>query len=119
MRYLLSAAPLLLLAGCGTTPVPVITPDRPQAGVGAAPVERGALIGLDANGLAARLGSPRLQVREGDGTKLQYGASGCVLDAYLYPSASGGAARVTHVDTRTRDGRVIDQAACLRMIELR
>ena len=118
MRYLLSAAPLFLLAGCGTTPVPVITPDRPQAGTQAAPVERGALIGLDAGGLAARLGSPRLQVREGDGIKLQYGASGCVLDAYLYPG-SGGVARVTHVDTRTRDGRAIDQASCLRMIELR
>ncbi len=116
MRYLLPVATLLLLAGCGTTPVPVITPDRPQAS--AVPVERGALIGLDSSALAARLGSPRLQVREGDGTKLQYGASGCVLDAYLYPG-SGETPRVTHVDTRTRDGRAIDQASCLRMIELR
>ena len=116
MRYLMSAATLLLLAGCGTTPVPVITPDR--APVNAAPAQRGALIGLDASGLAARLGSPRLQVREGDGIKLQYGASGCVLDAYLYPG-SGGAPRVTHIDTRTRDGRAIDQTSCLRMIEMR
>lgn len=119
MRFLLSAACLLLLAGCGTTPVPVITPDRPQAGSQAAPVERGPLIGLDANSLAARLGSPRLQVREGDSVKLQFGASGCLLDAYLYPGSSGGVARVTHVDTRTRDGRTIDQVTCLRMIELR
>ena len=42
-----------------------------------------------------------------------------MLDAYLYPPAAAASARVTHVDTRTRDGRAIDQASCLRMIELR
>ena len=114
MRYLLSASALLVLAGCGTTPVPVITPDRPVTSV---PAQRGGLIGLDANTLATRLGRPRLQVREGDGTKLQFGGSACLLDAYLYPSASGGVARVTHIDTRTRDGRPTDQASCIRTIE--
>ena len=115
MRYLLSAAALLLLAGCGTTPVPVITPDR--AAPVSVPAQRGGLVGLDANSLATRLGRPRLQVREGDGTKLQFGGSQCLLDAYLYPGSSGGVARVTHIDTRTRDGRPTDQAGCIRTIE--
>ena len=116
MRYLMSAASLLLLAGCGTTPVPVITPDR-AAATPSLLAQRGGLIGLDANALATRLGRPRLQVREGDGTKLQFGGSQCLLDAYLYPGSSGGVARVTHVDTRNRDGRPIDQASCIGMIE--
>ena len=117
MRIILPAAALLLLAGCSTTPVPVITPDRPAAAAASVPAQRGGLIGLDANTLAMRLGRPRLQVREGDGTKLQFGGSQCLLDAYLYPGASGGAPRVTHIDTRTRDGRPSDQASCIRMIE--
>ena len=112
MRYLLSAAALLLLAGCGTTPVPVIKPDRPVPSV---PAQRGGLIGLDANTLATRLGRPRLQVREGDGTKLQFAGGTCLLDAYLYPSP--GLPRVTHVDTRNREGRPVAQAECVRMIE--
>ena len=115
MRYILSAAALLLLAGCAATPVPVVTPDSP---VVSAPPQRGGLIGLDATALGARLGQPRFRVREGDGTKLQFSAGSCLLDAYLYPS-SNGPPRVTHVDTRTRDGRVIDQAGCLRLFEER
>ena len=109
MRLILTAATLLLLAGCGTTPIPVSTPTR------AAAIERGDLIGLDANALVTRFGRPRLQVREGDGTKLQFGGGSCLLDAYLYPSP--GLPRVTHVDTRNREGRPVAQAECIRMIE--
>ena len=116
MRITITVTAALLLAGCTTTTsVPVITPDRPASV--SAPAQRGGLIGLDANTLATRLGRPRLQVREGDGTKLQFGGSACLLDAYLYPGGSGGVPRVTHIDTRTRDGRPIDQASCIRMIE--
>jgi hypothetical protein len=39
-----------------------------------------------------------------------------VLDAYLYPS-TGGALRVTHVDTRTQTGIDTDQAACISALE--
>ena len=113
MRYVLSAAMLLLLAGCGTTPIPVITPTSPVA---SAPPQRGDLIGLDANALATRFGRPRLQVREGDGTKLQFAGGTCLLDAYLYPSGKG-LPRVTHIDTRNREGRSVAQADCVRMIE--
>jgi hypothetical protein len=118
MRKILTAAALLLLAGCATTPIPVVTPDPAPATT--APPQRGGLIGLDANELATRFGRPRLQVREGDGTKLQFGGGSCLLDAYLYPPpGGGGVARVTHVDTRNRDGGVVAQADCIAMIEAR
>ena len=116
MHKFLTAVAVLLLAGCGTTPMPVVTPDAPVS----TPPQRGGLIGLDANALATRFGKPRLQVREGDGTKLQFAGGSCLLDAYLYPSTSGGGVpRVTHIDTRNREGRSVEQADCVRMIEER
>ncbi len=117
MRIILSAAFMLLLAGCGTTTtsIPVVTPDAAAPSV---TPQRGALVGLDASALIGRFGQPRLQVREGSGTKLQFGGGTCLLDAYLYPPASGsGLARVTHIDTRNRDGRPVALAECVRMIE--
>lgn len=93
-----------------TPPIaPTPTPDR----------ERGDLIGLDANDLGTRFGQPRLQVREGVGTKLQFAGGSCILDAYLYPGIGGGTPHVTHVDTRSRDGRTVDQRSCIAMIEAR
>jgi hypothetical protein len=51
--------------------------------------------------LVARFGAPALSVREGAGLVLQWQNGSCVLDAFLYPTASGAvAAVVTHVDTR-------------------
>jgi hypothetical protein len=114
---ILSLTLMLALAGCAATPRPAPTPARPV--VPAPSREFGALIGLDANALAARLGLPRLQVREGNGTKLQFAGGSCLLDAYLYPAPAGGAPRVTHVDTRDREGRSVAQANCITMIETR
>jgi hypothetical protein len=38
----------------------------------------------------------------------------CVLDAYLYPPASGrGEAIVTYIDARRPDGTDFDRASCL------
>ncbi len=104
---------ILLLSACGSNPKPApVTQVAPQQR------ERGDLIGMSASELVARLGTPRLQIREGVGTKLQFAAPDCVLDAFLYPPASGaGLARATHIDTRNRDGRSVDQAGCLAMIE--
>ena len=105
----LASLATLTLAGCGKVPAPVeAPPPAPQ------PAEHGDLIGLSAQELVQRLGTPALQVREGDGLKLQYRAPACVLDAYLYVGPSGtGVAHVTHVDVRDRDGHRADQAACV------
>jgi hypothetical protein len=116
MRLILSSAAMLLLAACGATPKPVATATLPPP---PAQRERGDLIGLDANELAMRFGAPRLQVREGVGTKLQFAGGACLLDAFLYPGVGGGTPHVLHVDTRSRDGRTVDQAPCIAMIETR
>ena len=120
MRYLLPLA-VLLIAGCAATPPP--PPAQPAAPTRPVVVEKpetGDLIGLSANELANRFGQPRLQVREGVGTKLQFVAPSCVLDAYLYPPGSGGGLpRVTHVDTRDNQGRDVDQTRCIAAIQAR
>ena len=118
MRSIIPLAATFLLAACASTPRPA--PVAPAGPVVVEPAERGSLIGLSANELATRFGQPRLQVREGAGTKLQFAGGSCVLDAYIYPPASGsGLARVTHVDTRGRDGRNVDQSGCIAAIEAR
>ena len=116
MRHLFPAVLLLLLAACGGTPRPSTVTAPPVA---TAPPQRGALIGADAAALASRFGKPRLQIREGDGTKLQFAGATCLLDAYLYPSGGNGVPRVTHIDTRSREGRPVAQADCVAMIERR
>lgn len=111
MRRLFVLLPLLL-AGCAggaaetPAPAPVSTP---------VVRETGDLIGLGASDLAQRFGAPDLQVREGDGTKLQFRNSRCVLDAYLYPPPLGraGIPRVTHIDTRDPNGNDVDKAGCI------
>lgn len=113
MRLLLSVSTVLLLAACARTPA--VEPVRPPP----VAVERpsGELIGLTAAELGQRFGTPRLTIREGSGTKLQWVANGCVLDAYLYPPGSGrGVERVTHVDSRRPSGDDIDLASCLTLM---
>ncbi|MFC7535969.1 hypothetical protein ACFQPG_01145 [Sphingomonas sp. GCM10030256] len=115
MRILLSTASALLLAACATkTPPPA--PVRPTPPV--QPVQTGNLIGLSVQELGARFGAPSFQVREGPGLKLQWAGSACVLDAYLYPPASGaGLERVTYVEARRTTGDPTDQAACVAAID--
>lgn len=113
MRFIVSLAAALLLAGCmarepepPAPAVPVPMPARPQA--------PGSLIGLSAGELIQRMGQPALQVREGPGLKLQFRGRSCVLDAYLYPTPSGGLPeRVTHIDTRLQNGNDTSQAPCI------
>ncbi|MEO6432354.1 MAG: hypothetical protein ABIO29_00035 [Sphingomicrobium sp.] len=108
-RIILSLASSLVLslAGCASAPQP--TPEH------VAPAVRPTgLIGLTGQEIANRLGVvPTLQIREGNGTKLQFRKAGCVLDAYLYPPARGGAPLVEHVDTRTTSGADRPEATCL------
>lgn len=114
MRRLFPFA-VLLVAGCASTPqqAPVQGP-RPVP-LPVQPSERGSLIGLDQNGLVARLGTPFFQVREGPGLKLQWQNQNCVVDAYLYPPERGsGPATTVHVDTRRPgSGDPLPQESCL------
>jgi len=74
-------------------------------------------MGQSATALQAQFGRPELDVREGEARKLQFTGAACVLDAYLYPSASGREAIVTHVDARLPDGRDIDRASCVAALQ--
>ncbi len=119
MRRLAPAA-ALFIAACATTPPPPAAPVEPPKPVVVEKPESGTLIGLTANELVSRLGTPRLQIREGQGTKLQFAVPACILDAYLYPSAPGGGVqRVTHVDTRNHQGNDVNQQSCITAIEAR
>ena len=62
--------------------------------------------------LIAQFGEPELDVREGEGRKLQFAGPICVLDAYLY-SKGHREPVVTYVDARQPDGRDIDRASCV------
>ena len=117
MRRLFPIA-LLLIAGCASTPDS--EPVRPTSST---PLlsnkhEHDNLNGMTQLDLTEHLGTPRTQIREGDGLKLQFAGPNCVLDAYLYPPASGsGAARVSHVDARTFQGASSSARDCIASIE--
>jgi nitrous oxide reductase accessory protein NosL len=114
----LTTALTLVLAGCATAPrqqapspaPPVVEAPPPQ------PQESGPVVGMTAGDLLAHFGPPALQVREGNSLKLQFRSAACVLDAYLYPSPSGGAARVTHVDARLPSGVDTNAQACVTQL---
>ena len=104
----------LLIAGCTATPDVQPQPQAPPPPVPTVPQQRGDLIGLTAAELVQLLGSPALQIREGQSLKLQFRSAGCILDAYLYRAVSGqGVERVAHVDARRRSGTEIDQRQCI------
>ncbi|WP_037498206.1 hypothetical protein [Sphingomonas jaspsi] len=109
----------LPLAACGSqTPPPKSTPAAVSAPLPAPLHQHNDLIGLSANDLVEHFGSPRLQIRDGDGTKLQFASAACLLDAYLYPGQSGGGLpRVTYVDAYRRDGRSMAPQDCAAAIE--
>ena len=110
MRRSIAFSLTLLLAGCATAPQQ--TPS-PQPATAAQPQTTGSLLGLSAPELIGSFGAPTLQIREGNSLKLQFRGASCVLDAYLYPSGSGGVLKVTHVDARLPSGMDTEQAACI------
>ena len=71
---------------------------------------------MTAGELIEHFGRPRIQIREGESTKMQFAGPTCVLDAYLYPG-QGGAARVTHIDARNGQGSNVDAQACVYELE--
>ena len=114
-RPWLSAAAMLLLAGCvsaqADAPAPAAV--RPAGPVAYSTAGLATVIGRTARFLEAQFGRPDLDVREGIARKLQFLGPACVLDAYLYPPRGGGEPIVTHVDARLPDGRDIDRASCV------
>ena len=64
---------------------------------------------------------PALQVREGTGLKLQFRGAACVLDAYLYPPASGAGVAARHPCRRAAaaSGADIDQRDCIAALSRR
>jgi len=119
MRFLVPVL-ALLLAGCATRPPPV--PQQPAAPAPAAASQHDhrTVNGMTANELIQHFGKPRLQIVEGQGTKLQFAAPSCVMDVYLYPPASGqGPARATHIEARNSQGSAVSAQSCAAAIEQR
>jgi hypothetical protein len=111
--------------GSGRTPAVKSAP-RPPAPRNTAPtpVLRSApglenVIGAGADQLIRQFGKPRLDILEGDARKLQWTATACILDAYLYPLQQGQQPVATHVDARRGDGRDVDKAACVAALRQR
>jgi len=74
----------------------------------------------DVRGLASALGSPRLDVAEGDMRKLQFSGEPCVLDVFLYPLGPGGEPVATHIEARrASDGQEVDRRACAEALRRR
>ncbi|MDB5662563.1 MAG: hypothetical protein JWN59_901 [Sphingomonas bacterium] len=110
-------AALALSACASTAPVrPAVKgPPVPQA-LGAG-LER--VMGKDARALQELLGAPDQDVREQRARRLQFSSALCVLDAYLYPPASGREPVVTWIDTRLSNGNDIDRASCIAALSRR
>jgi hypothetical protein len=75
-----------------------------------------AVMGKDSAALIRMFGSPRLDVVEVQGRKLQFAGKPCILDAYLYPEGRNGGEVVTHVDARRSDGAEVDRAQCVNAL---
>ena len=125
---------LPLIAGCAAVPEasrPAPPPRPPVTGVpptrpvtppvtGFRRPEIASAVGLenvieqDATALQRLFGPPRLDVREGDMRKLQFGGTACVLDVFLYPLSTGAEPVATYVEARRQsDGQDVDRAACV------
>ena len=118
MRPLIAFA-LLFVAACAprpaSTPAPV--PTQTEAPTAAASQhDHRTLNGMTANELVEHFGRPRLQIQEGESTKLQFDGASCVLDFYLYP-APGGSPRVSHIDARNAQGGDVSAQSCVHEIE--
>jgi len=114
MRPLVFLAPLALTACVSPAPVP---PPRATVRAPASAISAlntgGNAIGHDSRWLRAEFGEPTATYIEGEGQRLQWSRPVCVLDAYLYPPATGGAPAVTYVDSRLPTGAEFDAMSCM------
>jgi len=117
LRPLAGPGLALLLAACATAPAPPPTPAAaPPASLGAG-LDR--VTGKDARALQILFGEPDLDVREPPARKLQYAGPICVLDAYLYPPATGREPVVRYIDARAPSGEDFDRASCIAALSRR
>ncbi len=117
MRILVSFL-ALTLAACAARPAPEpVQPATPAPAAAADRHDHRTLNGMTAGELIQHFGKPRLQIREGDGTKLQFSGPSCVLDVYLYPSGGTGAPRATHIEARNAQGVDVNTQTCATSIE--
>ncbi len=139
MRKLLVSSMALLLAACATAPItaPPPPPSRPPGQVQQPPptqppppavggfrsveIMRGpglaGVIEERAGSLIQQFGTPRLDVAEGDMRKLQFSASACVLDIFLYPLRPNGEPVATWLEARrASDGAEVDYLACMQAL---
>lgn len=72
---------------------------------------------MTAGELIQHFGKPRLQVVEGQGTKLQFAGPNCVMDVYLYPPEGGGTPRATLIEARNFQGGEVGAQSCAAAIE--
>jgi hypothetical protein len=111
---------VLLLAACAPRPAPTPVP-APATAALAAPSQHDhrTVNGMTAGELIQHFGRPRLQIVEGEGTKLQFAGPNCVLDVYLYPLSGGGAPRATLIEARNFQGGEFSAQSCAAAIEKR
>jgi hypothetical protein len=118
MKTLISLSALAMaLSACAVAPPPVpqtVTAPPPIRTIG---LER--VIGQNAAALVNLFGAADGDVREASARKLQFSSGICILDAYLYPPASGREPLVTYVDARQPDGQPIDRASCVAALTRR
>jgi hypothetical protein len=109
--------PVLILfasvGACTTASPPPVAPPTPIRSAPMRPVGLERVLGQDARGLTALFGTADQIVREEGAVRMQFRSPICVLDAYLYTSATNKIPTVTYVDTRQMDGRDIDRASCV------
>ena len=117
MRHIIFFA-VIVVAGCASTPDTAPVQPPTSTPLLSNTHEHENLNGMTAVNLVEHLGTPRIQIREGDGLKIQFAGPNCLLDAYLYqPPNSSGAPRVTHIDARNYQGDPFNPKACIASIE--
>jgi hypothetical protein len=118
MRFIVPLG-VLLLAACAPRPAPTPVPVKPTATGQPSQHDHRTVNGMTAGELIQHFGKPRLQIVEGEGTKLQFAGPNCVMDVYLYPPAGGGTPRATLIEARNFQGGDVSAQSCALAIEAR
>jgi hypothetical protein len=108
---------ILSATACAPRPGPAPAPAPTSASAGQA--DHRSINGMTAHELTQLFGRPRLQIIEGEGTKLQFAGPNCVLDVYLYPPPGGGAPRATLIEARNSQGNDVNAQSCAASIQQR